>query len=271
MMVICSSVVSIVMNFLNNADMINEEDKESADFFFHFTPELRHLINIMNYKFMPFFCMESLEYLNFPELQIKAMAYPMICFCDIPLSRQKEHRVKFGSYGIGLSKDWGINNRLTPVVYSHDNSMTSLSMKLLIDLAKILKPNLTEQNYHNFNMAVSILFCYFKPYKGKMYLKAEKKFSDNISCFYDEKEWRYFPLELDLLSMSLTLERYENESIRESCNLKIQEKNHLLFNLADIEYLFLKERSEKEEFLNAISEKFSKEELKVIENKIQYN
>lgn len=271
MMEICSSGVSIVMNFSNNVNMINKGDKESGDFFFHFTPELRHLVNIMINKFMPFYCMESLEYLNFPELQFKAVAYPMICFSDIPVSRQKAHQLKFGAYGIGLTKDWGIKNMLSPVLYSHKKSMTSLSIKMLFDLSVKLNSVLNQEEFHKYNIAASILIYHFKPVNGYQYSKKEHRFVNEQTCFRDEKEWRYYPLNNDKLLFSLTLEQYKDDNIRESNNLKIQENNHLLFKLADIEYLFLKEVSDKELFLNAISETFSKEELKIIENKIQYN
>eukprot|EP01034_Spumella_vulgaris_P011525 gene11525-14663_t len=44
-------------------------------------------------------------------------AFPMVCFCDIPLSRIDEHVGFYGSYGLGLSREWGIRAGLNPVQY----------------------------------------------------------------------------------------------------------------------------------------------------------
>ena len=41
----------------------------------------------------------------------------MISFCDIPITLLDEHTSRYGVYGIGLSKDWGIKRGVTPTMY----------------------------------------------------------------------------------------------------------------------------------------------------------
>lgn len=41
----------------------------------------------------------------------------MVCFTDIPIELSEAHRNDYGSYGIGLKKEWGIKNKLNPINY----------------------------------------------------------------------------------------------------------------------------------------------------------
>lgn len=56
-------------------------------------------------------------------IECKGIAIPMICFCDIPLLRTKQHRETFGNYMIGFNKEALIkvinstNYMLNPVQY----------------------------------------------------------------------------------------------------------------------------------------------------------
>lgn len=47
---------------------------------------------------------------------------PMVCFCDMERSEMTAHREQYGRYAIGLSKDWGIKNNVTPARYVHEKS-----------------------------------------------------------------------------------------------------------------------------------------------------
>lgn len=55
------------------------------------------------------------------------VAIPMVCFCDIPLMRIKEHKMKYGSYAIGFDKDFLsdlYNPILNPVLYMNSNNVS---------------------------------------------------------------------------------------------------------------------------------------------------
>jgi hypothetical protein len=257
------------MNSLSNSGRVILPVEESSNYLFHYTNEMDHLVSIMNDYFKPFFCVESIEFLGFPKSIINEMVCPVVCFCDLPLSRQKEHKSKFGDYGIAMKKEWGKEKLLTPVVYSHPRSMTAVSLRILIDMANLLQEKLTEEEFGKFRNAVSILIMYHKAYEGKQYIKKDKMFADKTTRFYDEREWRYLPLEVDGLKWNLDITEHQNDDALPKENEIIQRNNKLKFNLNDIEFLFLKEESEIEPFLSQMRPRYSEEEIDLIRKKIQ--
>ena len=113
---------------------------------FHFTPKEEYLLDILENGFWPRYCFEDIEWLipkdlknelekqeedNFLETltkelvksNISSIAYPMSCFCDIPLSKITAHTDFYGSFGLGMTKEWGIRKRLNPIFYLSDNSI----------------------------------------------------------------------------------------------------------------------------------------------------
>lgn len=244
----------------------SKENNESSNCFFHFTKKIEHLINIMNNNFMPFYCMEGLEYLNMPDLQIEGMAYPIVCFCDIPLERHKTHKNNYGDYGIGLKKEWGINRKhhLTPVIYSHKESVSSASLKNLMEFWNKHENILSEEDNKKFKNAVSTLMMHFKPYEGFLYDKDKKQFSLSKVRFYDEKEWRYIPLNCNGLKLNLEMQEYCDEKILTIENEAIQKQNKMIFQINDLEYIFLKSKSEIELFLSRLDSRYSDDDIKSI-------
>jgi len=258
------------MSSLNKKTSNTLENGESSNYFFHFTPELKHLISILNDNFKPFYCMEDLSYLNMPELRMEGMAFPVVCFCDIPLSRHREHRIKYGDYGIGLKKEWGIKekNHLTSIAYSHKNSITSAGLKNLFYLASKFQGNLSTDDFRKYNNSISTLMMHFKPYEGFRYCKKQKCFIENLIRFYDEREWRFIPLNCDDIKLNLDMEEYQNDNILAEENEKIQKKNRLEFKLDDVVYIFLKSKFEEDDFLSNLCSKYSDKELKTLKSKI---
>ena len=106
--------------------------KESDDYLYHFTKEYDSLLGILRDKFKPFYCIEDLGFIYEKERNL-TMAFPITCFCDIPIERQNIHRQKYGTYGIGLKKEWAIRNHLSIVNYSYKESLASSSLRILID------------------------------------------------------------------------------------------------------------------------------------------
>lgn len=111
----------------------------SANTLFHFTgiESLKKIILSQG-----FYCQYSDEYFEgiLPETNPLWSAYiPMISFCDLTiaqLSNNSNHTENFGKYGIGLTKEWGINNRVSPVIYVHENSRPTSQLTDLIELFK---------------------------------------------------------------------------------------------------------------------------------------
>ncbi|MCX6351315.1 MAG: abortive infection system antitoxin AbiGi family protein [Bacteroidetes bacterium] len=206
----------------------------SANTLFHFTPTLTNLKNMMSKGIKIGYSVESYEaLLNGGE----EIGIPMICFCDIPLSRVKEHVSKYGGYAIGLTKEWGIQNKLTPVIYTHKNSPAtellnevSSNIDSFINIHDKYKPirsgnivrsgidllfdkynKLSDLEYDHkkeinnlieeLKSKISTIFKYVKPYKGKCFRNGEY-LPDEVE-FYNEKEWRFVPTNKQLEDVGL--------------------------------------------------------------------
>lgn len=93
----------------------------SSNSLFHFVNRIDYLKDILINGFQARYVVE-----NFPLLEIP-FAIPMKCFCDIPLGLIKKHLVKYGRYGVGISKDFAMQEGITPCFYVHENSDTLLN------------------------------------------------------------------------------------------------------------------------------------------------
>lgn len=241
----------------------------SANYFYHFTDCIDHIVSIMVEGFKPFYCMEKLSYIDLKDKNGKylEMAFPVVCFCDLPSNLQKSHRELYGSYGIALNKDWGIKNHLTPIIYTNENAITSGVLKNLYNFWSNKK--IQEDEILAYKSSVSYLLMCFKPYVGYWYQKSEKKYVDNYR-FYDEREWRYLPVNCDGLRLHLEKSEYENKVKLKEENEKIQKHNHLNFSLNNLHSIYLTKESEVEVLLERISFKYQPWELSLIKKKIVY-
>jgi len=86
----------------------------------HFTNSINNLENILTNNFIPKLSLENYKIFFNND---KKIYIPMICFCDIPLHLIHTHIGDYGSYGLGLSKKWGIKNKLNPVIYLEKDSI----------------------------------------------------------------------------------------------------------------------------------------------------
>jgi hypothetical protein len=240
----------------------------SANELFHFTNNIDHIINIMLEGFKPFYCMEKLSYLDLKDRNGRhtEMAFPVVCFCDLPIHLQNSHRTEYGGYGIALDKTWGIDNALTPVVYTHENSISSAVLENLYNFW--VNKYIQENEILAYKSSVSYLMMCFKPYEGYQYIKEEKRFANNTTRFYDEREWRYLPLKCDGLKLSLEKNEYKDTVKLKKNNADIQKNNHLSFNLSQLNSIYLAKHNEIDILLEAISKKYRPLELSQIKEKI---
>ncbi|MDO9578181.1 MAG: abortive infection system antitoxin AbiGi family protein [Candidatus Cloacimonadales bacterium] len=94
----------------------------SSNTLFHYT-DFECLMKILKEGFKPNYSLENFEFLFEKESNIKNNhIIPMVCFCDIPISSTKEHIFNYDKYAIGLSRKWGEDNGLNPVMYISRNS-----------------------------------------------------------------------------------------------------------------------------------------------------
>ena len=93
-----------------------------SDNLFHFTKSIDFLKGILLNGFLPRYCLEDTSYLT-----IEYIGYPMICFCDIPISRIGDHTAFYGNYGLGMTKEWGLRNNLAPLLYTPTSGALTVS------------------------------------------------------------------------------------------------------------------------------------------------
>jgi hypothetical protein len=222
----------------------------SSNSLFHFTSKFETLKKILENDFYIQFCGET--FLNvvtgFSEDYLEK-GVPMVCFCDLPLSQVNNHTAIYGGYAIGLSKAWGIKNKVNPIIYTYYNS--DLTAKLF-EFYKTLR---SEQNkpkglhYH-----LDGIMQYVKPYSGVF--KKGRKIYKNYK-FYDEREWRYIPKLYDEIQ-PVWIKRKENTELnvavinRDILEGKI-EKTKLSFEAADIKYIIVKKESERKKIISSLN------------------
>ena len=248
----------------------------SSNTLFHFTNSADKIINILKNGFAPRFCLEELGYemfFNIKEEYSTESAVPMTCFCDLPLSKIDNHLEFYGSYGIGLSKEWGKQKGLTPLTYIHDNST---QINYLKQLGTLLGNALSGTDIldtlpmdKNPLIALFELAGFYKPYSGQMW--RINKYVDKR--FYDEREWRYVPFidKIDGPHYRLSKEEFLNEIKRASANDTIAKDYSLKFNCDDIKYIIVNKESEMIalfDALDSMDDVFSTTEIKLLKTKI---
>ena len=157
----------------------------------------------------------------------------MISFCDIPLSKIKDHIDKYGEYGIGLTKEWAIKNKLNPVVYIESDSHLSKSINTIFRKCLI---NADMSTWGDEEKSIADIIRYVKNYQKDL---ARKGRTLNDYRFSDEREWRFVPPFNEKCTMLLVKEELDSSSKKKKENLTIQDLK-LKFEPNDIKYIFVK-------------------------------
>lgn len=198
---------------------------------FHFTKSVDVVQSILKNSFYPRLSLEDVTWLGIPKLEY--FAYPMVCFCDIPLGRIEEHVNFYGAYGVGLSREWAIKNGLNPVFYLSKSSPLVgnflTSMRAAIEADKPKKPeDRTSRQLHT-------IMAHMKPLDGTMVVAGSPVSKE----FYLENEWRYVP-RLDDQPIALVKEQYDDDAVRNPYNDELKAKAPLGFSPEDVRYVFVK-------------------------------
>lgn len=241
----------------------------SSSSIFHYTRSEKGLLGILKEGFKMTYCLERFR-LYKDEWQA---AIPMVTFCDIPISQAYNHMKKYGKYGIGLSKEWASRMQISPVYYTHPNSISMSKIEPLIHSVlenpkwqtRFSMRKTSATKYHIKDIykgdkkikteAMLGLFSYFKNHTGQLY--RNDKLIDSNYIFYDEREWRYVPY----------FEEFEHSSLRYEPLLSYSEyqnwrgikkvkdfipKLNIPFTGNDIEYIIIKEDSNLSNFINKL-------------------
>lgn len=203
----------------------------SSNTLFHFTNKYEHLISILENDFRPHYSLEDFNVIfpGEPANYLK-LGIPMVSFCDIPLSQTEEHLSIYGHYGIGLTKEWGKRNGITPVLYTYAESILAGFIREMIKLTQGL--NGQDRGF------LYDIFRFIKPYKGLLWRVDGSK--ENV-VFYNEREWRYIPCQHKLL---LKYDDFINEDERKKSNADIPSQYYIPFAADDIRYLIVSTEAE---------------------------
>jgi len=142
---------------------------------FHFTKSLDILLRILEEGFWPHYSLEDISWLNGP---VPRLAWPIVSFCDIPISRLHEHTDFYGNYGIGLCRERWKATGLNPLLYVSSDSIVKESLRELL-----LEVENNRDLRSKTNAMVVLAHC--KPLGGWMTASGEKKMEKD---FYSECE-----------------------------------------------------------------------------------
>ena len=100
----------------------------SSNTLFHFTKSLNNIKGIIKEGFRPHF---SEEYVKFGKIRKRKKLkkysmhdiFPMVSFCDVPLSQTEKLIESYGNYALGMSKKWGERVGANPVLYLQEDSL----------------------------------------------------------------------------------------------------------------------------------------------------
>ncbi|HFC8840220.1 TPA: abortive infection system antitoxin AbiGi family protein [Neisseria subflava] len=244
---------------------------------FHFTPKEEYLLDILENGFWPRYCFEDIEWLipkdlknelkkqeedNFWETltkelikhNISSIAYPMSCFCDIPLSKITAHTDFYGSFGLGMTKEWGIRKGLNPIFYLSDNSIIpNLIRNFILKNIPADAINLLFSNELSPNTTLQLM-KFLKPLRGRMKVNG----TEVTKNFDEECEWRYTPTSDENSPFQNFLPNIFSRSNEDLLNSNaITKKNaSLKFESSDIKYIFVPEDSHIPVIINKINEIF---------------
>ncbi|MFA0182561.1 abortive infection system antitoxin AbiGi family protein [Vibrio cyclitrophicus] len=229
---------------------------------FHFTKDVQFLKDILKNGFWPRFCLEDVRWYTGKENQC---AYPITCFCDIPLSRVDEHVDFYGNYGIGVTKEWAKLNKLSPVIYINEGSAQQLA------LTKLFGENLKgQQFYTGADDDINAILTHIKPIEGKMFINGQFVEKE----FHQENEWRFA---INGKYKELTVKpflieaNFKNTELLEAENAKSKRDYSLKVSPSDIRYLFVKSDSDIPSFMNFIQselDNYSNSEIKVLMSRV---
>ena len=234
--------------------------KPKSHTLFHFTRSRATLESILMSGFWPRYCLEDVAWLGISDRDY--VAYPMVCFCDIPLSRTDEHVAFYGEFGIGMSKEWAVRNQLNPVLYlAGQNSL----VRTIINLGEFPDELTGEQQGRVFEL-LRHLTAHIKPSEGTMVIGNDAVTKE----FYQESEWRYVPRDEHIRDY-LGRNEFDQPLIRDDQNSLTRAHGILSFTPNDVRYIFVPSDSDIPALINFIQkdmDSYPSADLKVLMSRV---
>lgn len=208
---------------------------------FHFTKSRETLKLILSSGFWPRYCSEDTRWIG--QADAPTVAFPMVCFCDIPLSRISDHVKFYGHFGLGMTREWATANSLNPILYVAGENPVSTELKALNAHAN----KLSKEDKIAAKASIRYLYAHIKPSRGIMTVDGAPIEKD----FYLESEWRHVPKNKNVTPFLLTNKftdidklAIENQKTYQYCRLKFTPK--------DIKYIFVRSDADIPDLINFI-------------------
>lgn len=256
----------------------------SANTLFHFTSNMDNLLGILREGFYPRYCLEDQSHIGIEN----EVAIPMVCFCDIQLSQIRNHVEYYGKYALGLSKEWGIRNRISPIMYTIPNAISTEMIKSNLNIIPNYSPNDMSNMINNasfidnknpLNLLVQVIsrqyafLSFLKAYEGRFW--KNKNYLEEEVRFYDEREWRFVPVFEDMIRHDvphyLEKDKFLNVQYRNNANKLVNLFFNIPFKPNDIKYIIIENESEILDIMDKISDikgKFSTNEVNILKTRI---
>jgi len=228
---------------------------------FHFTKSLDVLKSILKSGFYPRYSLEDINWMGFQGVDF--VAFPVVCFCDIPLSRITDHVNFYGQFGIGMTQEWAKANRLNPVIYVSHTSDVAEILKKVNEASSLAS---TSSSDSSFTDNAGRLFGHTKPLSGTMVLQGKPV----VKEFYQESEWRHLASHPQVPD-NLNKVKFNNPADVDAANQLAAQHAALSFTPSDVKYLFVQDDSDIPElvsFINTELGQFPHVDIQVLNTRI---
>lgn len=257
-------------------------NQKRVNHIFHYTESLERLLSILSNGFAPSYCEEKLTDLTY--------LIPMVSFCNISI-RDVDLYMRYGNYGIGLTIDWAIKNRISPVIYIHENSpfnslhrqinevlLGDFFSKQFADFQQQIHESLEKSEGYSYSPGDTTNQTKLLTEINKLTVPALQFFKNWITLYhgneiitYQEREWRYVP---ELESGSKIIPSSDPQFakfIDKTQKPKPHLPNYTLqFDISDIRYIIIKNETERIKVIKWLSKIFKPEYVTgaIIEGKL---
>lgn len=192
--------------------------------------------------FWPRYCVEDVEWARTEDADAGRVAIPMVCFCDIPLSRIDEHVLFYGEFGVGLSREWAIRSGLSPIQYAVEGSRIA---KIIAHLSEF--DGVSPEKKHEYLLRLLPIATNIKPLSGAMVVAGKPIVKD----FYSESEWRFVASDAEVEPF-LMQEEFEDPGMLSHHNDTTRTHSMLRFLPSDVKYIFVRSDTDIPSVINFI-------------------
>lgn len=233
--------------------------KPRSQTLFHFTKSIDVLKSILKNGFWPQYCLEDFNWYN---QEIGHISYPMVCFCDIPLTRIDEHVGFYGEYGLGMTRQWGKINGLNPLIYLSQSTSVSTALSRIFNN----NPHATGGYYQGSAEDINSIISYVKPVEGNITVGSMPIPKE----FYQENEWRYVP-KIQAIRQWINKEEHLDPLKLAQLNEIARNNGTLQITPNDIKYIFVKSDADIPGVINFIQTElghYSANDLKILMSRV---